>query len=203
MTQTRILVVLAGDGCALDHGVSGPAPDARVWQVFADAGFEVDVARGAGCTPTAKGMRRGVAIGDVDPARYAALCLFACPGRLSDAEGRRALEHLVAAVYERGGVVSAVHCGACDLTDVLLSDGQPLVAGRTVTGCAPSESTEPAHSADATLSERLRVRGARYVAAPRATEHLAVDGRLVTGQNTRSAAAVAREVVAQLSVRSR
>ena len=49
------------------------------------------------------------------------------------------------------------------------------------------------------LADKLTEAGAQHVAAPDFTEHVVVDGRLVTGQNPQSARAVADAVVKLLA----
>jgi len=82
---------------------------------------------------------------------------------------------------------------------VTLPDGKPLVAGREVAAFTDAE--ERAVGLEKVvpflLSTRLAELGAKMQPAPDWTSKVAVDGRLVTGQNPQSATAVG-EAVAKL-----
>ncbi|MBN9038890.1 MAG: hypothetical protein J0H53_22735 [Rhizobiales bacterium] len=46
------------------------------------------------------------------------------------------LQALARTIWERGGIVASVCHGYCDLLNIRLGDGTPLVAGKRVTGFA-------------------------------------------------------------------
>lgn len=104
------------------------------------------------------------------------------------------LAALLARAFESGKVVAAVCHGPAALVDVRLSDGSYLVAGKRVAGFTNQE--EAAVGLDQVvpfaLESRLRERGGRYESAPMWSSFAVTDGKLVTGQNPASSAAVAR-----------
>lgn len=101
-------------------------------------------------------------------------------------------------VYEAGGLVTAVCHGTSALLEAKLADGQHLVAGRRVTGFSNAEEDALGQRAvmPVLLEEELPRRGATYTAAAPFTEHVVVDGRLITGQQPASGHAVGAAIVA-------
>ena len=146
-------------------------------------------------------LRDVVAVREVDVDDYDAVYLTGGHGVMFDFHQSQALETLIARFHESGRIVSAVCHGPCGLLDVTLSDGEPLVKGRNVTGFSWREE-ELAQRADAvpySLEDRLKELGARYsIAAKPFDTHVVEDDRLITGQNPGSARAVAEAVVRRL-----
>ena len=119
-------------------------------------------------------------------------------GTMYDFPTNAALGKVVARVFERGGVVSAVCHGPAGLLGVELADDSPLLEGRTVTGFSwPEEKLVGRNKyVPFRLDEQLEAQGAKYKKAVRPmAEKVVRDGRLVTGQNPMSATGVAKEVV--------
>ncbi len=110
------------------------------------------------------------------------------------------LHSLLTAAYARGAVVSAVCHGPAALVGVKAPDGKPIVAGKRVAAFTNQE--EKAGKLDTVmpflLETRLREQGARHESGPMWGSFAVRDGRLITGQNPASSAAVAREVLAAL-----
>ncbi len=104
-------------------------------------------------------------------------------------------------VYEAGGLVTAVCHGTSALLEAKLADGQHLVAGRRVTGFSNAEEDALGQRAvmPVLLEEEFPRRGATYTAAAPFTEHVVVDGRLITGQQPASGHAVGRAIVTYFS----
>ena len=105
--------------------------------------------------------------------------------------------------YERGKVTAALCHGTAILRYAHLSDGTPLVKGKTVTGFANVEED----FGDAAVGTRimpyrvedeLRARGANYVQAGLFRAFAVRDGNLVTGQQQHSGGAAARVMIEAL-----
>lgn len=141
-------------------------------------------------------------ISQVDLEDYDAIYLTGGHGVMFDFPQSQDLEDLMARFYETGRVVSTVCHGATGLLNVMLSDGEPLVKGRRVTGFSWPEE-ELAQRADAvpySLQEELKKLGADYSTAAKPFDTYVVeDERLITGQNPGSARAVAEAVVNRLA----
>ncbi|GGQ58036.1 type 1 glutamine amidotransferase domain-containing protein [Streptomyces flaveolus] len=147
-------------------------------------------------------LENTVSVAEVKAEDYDAIYLTGGHGVMFDFHQSQALETLIARFYETDRIVSAVCHGPCGLLDVTLSNGEPLVKGKDVTGFSWPEE-ELAQRADAvpySLQDRLKELGASYSIAEKPFDTYVVeDGRLITGQNPGSAKAVADAVVKHLS----
>ena len=115
-----------------------------------------------------------------------------------DSEG---LQRITRAIWERGGIVSAVCHGYCGLLNTRLSDGTLLVAGKRITGFSWTEEVLAgvAKYMPYNAEAEMKKREALYEKALLPFFPFVVaDGRLVTGQNPFSARATAERVAAIL-----
>ncbi|MEU7174212.1 type 1 glutamine amidotransferase domain-containing protein [Micromonospora tulbaghiae] len=186
---------------------------AEPWEVFRAAGYDVDLASVAGGEPPVDGRDEndttqndflataGVTdtpkAADVDPERYDVILFAGGHGTMWDFPDNPDLARIARSVYERGGVVAAVCHGPSALVNLTLTDGSRLIAGKRVAGFTNSEEAAVGLTDEVPflLADKLTEAGAQHVPAPDFTEHVVVDGRLVTGQNPQSARAVADAVV--------
>ncbi|MEO3943172.1 type 1 glutamine amidotransferase domain-containing protein [Paenarthrobacter nicotinovorans] len=192
------------------------AEAAHPWKVFKDSGHFVDFASIKGGQPprdevdeedpiqvaftqdetTRAGLYNTARVDVVDPAQYDAIYLVGGHGTMWDFPDSEGLQNLVAGIYNAGGLVGAVCHGPAGLVNVELDNGFRLVEGRDVAAFTNDE--EVAAGKDKVipffLADRLEEQGARHVSAGVFEEKVAVDGRLVTGQNPASAAGVAKEM---------
>lgn len=137
------------------------------------------------------------AITDVDPSDYAGIYLVGGHGAMYDFKDP-AVSAAVAAFADAGKVVSAVCHGPAGLLDVELAGGARLLDGKKVTGYSFAEE-KAAHREEQvpfSLEDKLSEQAGDYSIAPEPMgTHVVVDGRLVTGQNPSSAAAVGQAVL--------
>ncbi|WP_244933180.1 type 1 glutamine amidotransferase domain-containing protein [Micromonospora tulbaghiae] len=186
---------------------------AEPWEVFRAAGYDVDLASVAGGEPPVDGRDEndttqndflataGVTdtpkAADVDPERYDVILFAGGHGTMWDFPDDPDLARIARSVYERGGVVAAVCHGPSALVNLTLTDGSRLIADKRVAGFTNSEEAAVGLTDEVPflLADKLTEAGAQHVPAPDFTEHVVVDGRLVTGQNPQSARAVADAVV--------
>ncbi len=110
-----------------------------------------------------------------------------------NAEG---LLHVAATIYEQGDVVAAVCHGPAALVNLKLSNGQYLVAGKTVAVFSNEEEEAVGLTkvVPFLLESKLVERGARQEKAGLFQAKVAVSGRLVTGQNPASAEGVGQAI---------
>jgi putative intracellular protease/amidase len=108
--------------------------------------------------------------------------------------------------YEAGNVLGAVCHGPICLVNVTLSNGESLIKGKGCAGfCEEEEAMAglkellPVREGGQSPEEILLARGATYTKGAPWSSHCVVDGRIVTGQNPQSAAAVGVEVVKLVS----
>jgi putative intracellular protease/amidase len=143
-------------------------------------------------------------VASVRAADYDAIFLPGGHGTMFDLPDDPALQSLLTAFADGDKVIGAVCHGPAGLVGARLSNGTPLVAGRRVTGFTNDE--EKAAGLDTLmpflLESRLRELGGHFVARPNWSDHVEVDGPLITGQNPQSSASVARAVAEALQARA-
>ena len=144
-------------------------------------------------------------IANINVEDYDAIYLTGGHGTMFDLRQSKALETLMARFYETDRIVSTVCHGATGLLNVNLSNGQPLIKGKKVTGFSwPEEIIAKRDDAvPFNLEEELKKLGADYSKAGKPFEvHVIEDGRLITGQNPGSAKAVAEAVIRRLKTKA-
>jgi putative intracellular protease/amidase len=100
-------------------------------------------------------------------------------------------------IYENRGVVSAVCHGSAGLLNIRLSSGKLLLEGKKVTGFSNLEErlVRKNRWVPCSLEAELKKKAAAYTKKLPTLENVEVSERLVTGQNPKSARAVAEKVV--------
>ena len=197
----------------------------HAWDVFADKGYEQHIASPSGGqsplepralkwplldasaktwlnTPDRMALLASTSrAGDIDPSGFDALYFTGGHAVMWDFPDSQGLQAITRAIWEQGGIVSAVCHGYCGLLNTRLSDGSLLVAGRRVTGFSWTEEVLAgvAKSLPFNAEAEMKRRGAIYQKALLPfVSHVVTDGRLVTGQNPFSARATAKKVAALL-----
>lgn len=136
-------------------------------------------------------------LAEVSAEGFDALFLPGGHGTMFDFPDDAVLQSRVREFFESGMVVAAVCHGPAGIAHVKLSSGEYLVKGRRVTSFTNEE--ERAVQLDAVmpflLEDRLRENGAIFSAAPKWSDHVEVDGKLVTGQNPQSSVSVVKKVI--------
>lgn len=190
---------------------------AEAWEVFTTAGLRVDLVSVRGGRPPMEAVNpddptQRAFLSDpemvakltdtptadqLDPAAYEIVFVAGGHGAAIDLPEDEALAALLAGAYTAGRVVAAVCHGPAALLNVVLPNGSYLVAGRRVAAFTNAEerAVGMASVVPYFLAEELSERGAVLNQAPPFLPHVAVDGRLVTGQNPASARQVAAAAV--------
>ena len=135
----------------------------------------------------------------IDPSRYRAVYYVGGSNAMYGVAENRGLQDIAMHVYERnGGVVSAVCHGTAGIVNLKLAGGQPLVAGKRISGY-PEEHEEQGAAYfkefPFLIRKTVESRGGLFHAIDSNEPYIEVDGRVVTGQNYASAAPVAEAVV--------
>lgn len=122
-------------------------------------------------------------------------------GLLSDLATNEAIARLSAAHYESGGVLAAVCHGPAALLPITLSNGEKLLANKSVTGFTREEEIDfgTIENIPFLLEESLARTALRYNKVQPWGELVIEDDRVITGQNPTSAHAVGNAIVKQLS----
>ena len=142
-----------------------------------------------------------VPLAEVDASDYDAVIYAGGHGTMWDFSNNPVVNEFTAKIYESQGITAAICHGPAAFTDVKLSNGEYLVAGKKVAAFT-NEEEEIVKLTDAVpflLQDKLVERGAKHVYAKPWQSNVVVDERLVTGQNPQSAHAVGEAVLALLA----
>jgi putative intracellular protease/amidase len=137
----------------------------------------------------------------VEASGYDAIFYAGGHGTMWDFADNEPLAQIASTLYEQGKVVGAVCHGPAGLVNLKLSNGEYLVAGKTVSTFTNEEekAVELTEVVPFALESKLIERGAKVTKAPNFQPHVVVSERLVTGQNPASAAGVAEKMVELLN----
>jgi putative intracellular protease/amidase len=140
----------------------------------------------------------------IDPAEYGAIFYAGGHGTMWDFADNDRLAEIAAAIYEAGGIVGAVCHGPAGLVNIKLSDGQYLVANKTVAAFTNEEEAAVGLTeiVPFLLESKLIERGANFTKVPNFQVCVVASERLVTGQNPASAAGVGERMVELLQNRT-
>ncbi|MCV6589017.1 MAG: type 1 glutamine amidotransferase domain-containing protein [Marinobacterium sp.] len=121
-------------------------------------------------------------------------------GLLSDLAENQGFASIAAAHYEAGGVIAAVCHGPAALLPITLSNGDKLLARKSVTGFTREEEVDynTINDIPFLLEEALARNAARYSKGQPWHELVIEDDRLITGQNPASAHGVGKALLAHL-----
>lgn len=136
--------------------------------------------------------------------KYSGIFVIGGKGAMFDLPYDSHLQSLIADIYEQKGSVGAVCHGPAALVNVQLSDDSWLVAGKTVNSFTNEEEQlfgkKWAKEFDFMLQDKLIERGAKFQHSPMMLNHVATDGRLITGQNPASTSQTALAFVRSLGI---
>ncbi|GAB5380819.1 MAG: hypothetical protein Alis3KO_22060 [Aliiglaciecola sp.] len=140
----------------------------------------------------------------LDPNDYDGIFIVGGKGAMFDLPKDEALKSIIADIYHQQGTVAAVCHGPAALVDVKLNDGSYLVANKMVNGFTNDEETlfgkKWLNQFDFMLEDKLVERGGKFQSSEIMLSHVAVDERLITGQNPTSTVDVATELVKKLGL---
>ena len=191
---------------------------AHPYHEFAAAGYIVDFASLSGGAPPADGydpkdslskrffestaflrLNNSRKLSEVDIRAYDAIFFPGGLGPMVDIARDPLVKSIIRDTYEQGRVVGAVCHGPVALLDVKLSNGKYLLKGLTVAAFTQEEEQGYA-AADVPfmLETALKQQGALIQKAQPWQSKSVIDGRVVTGQNPASAAAVAQDMISLL-----
>ncbi|WP_019029236.1 type 1 glutamine amidotransferase domain-containing protein [Colwellia piezophila] len=222
----KVLMVVSGYG--LEEKSAGYEFDefSKAYLVFKANGISVDVASPKGgkveadkydakATYNAKTLAdktimaklaHTLATGDVDASKYNGIFIVGGKGAMFDLPKDKALQTLVADIYQQLGTVAAVCHGPAALVDVKLNDGSYLVANKKINGFTNVEEQlfgkKWLEKFDFMLEDKLIERGAKFQSSDIMLSHVAIDGRLITGQNPSSTVGVANALVHSLGIKA-
>lgn len=192
------------------------------WDILVSAGYEIDFVSPKGGKAPIDGFNLGDPVnkkfwdntkyrqkientmtpGEVNPENYQAIHYAGGHGAMWDFPGDKKLASIASKIYENNGIVSAVCHGPAGLVNIKLSDGKYLVEDKKVNAFTNEEETavKLANVVPFLLESELIRRGGKFEKSGLWQPHVAVDQRLITGQNPQSAKAVGEAVLEQLTI---
>ena len=220
-SQGRILFILASSKV---HGNSTiPASISfgevvNAWDTFHAAGYAMDfVSPDGGDLPILDayvsddvearlqddrimgGLRNTLTPAQIDASRYRAVYYVGGSNAMYGVAEHPVLQDIAMQVYERnGGVVSAVCHGTAGIVNLTLANGEHLVSGKRISGYPEEDEEQDAayfKEFPFLIRKTVESRGGLFSAINSDDPYIAVDGRVVTGQNYASAKPVAEAVV--------
>ncbi len=138
-----------------------------------------------------------ISLKDVDSKKYQVIHFAGGHGAMWDFPTSKDLQKVTREIYENGGIVAAVCHGPAALVNVKLSNGKYLIENKRVSGFTDAE--EKAIKLEKVvpflLESKMKEHKAIFKEGKMWSEQVSVDGRLVTGQNPKSAKKVGLEIV--------
>ncbi|MFK7002112.1 type 1 glutamine amidotransferase domain-containing protein [Flavobacterium oreochromis] len=190
------------------------------WAVLSDAGYEIEFVSPKGGNPSYYGennedpvdqrfladtkyqakIQNTMIPSEVNPADYVAILYAGGHGTMWDFADNEELALIAQKIYENNGVVSAVCHGPAGLVNIKLSNGKYLVDGKKINAFTNEEESaiKLENVVPFSLETKLIERGAKFEKSGLWQSHVAVDQRVVTGQNPQSAHGVGEAVLKEL-----
>jgi len=150
-----------------------------------------------------RGLARSLSAAEAAERDWDGILLADGLGGLWDLAQSQGLSTLLAGAWDRGAVVAAIGAGTAALASVRVEGGRSITSGRRMT-CLPDAVIDDVLGPDAAPfypETRLRAQGARlWIGGPGEDAAMVEDGRLITGQDARTAAEVALQMLEALDV---
>ncbi|MCX7554859.1 DJ-1/PfpI family protein [Marinicella sp. S1101] len=224
--QQTILMVVSGYG--EDQGKTKPGFEfdelAKAYLTFRDNGVAIDIASPQGGAVEAdeydanksynqtfladqqavSKLTDTLALNAINSSDYAAVFVVGGKGAMFDLPYDKTLQHIIADVYQAGGSVGAVCHGPAALVDVKLDNGSYLVTGKKVNSFTNIEEQvfgkKWVQHFDFLIEDKFKERQAHFESSPMMLSHVAIDQRLVTGQNPASTVDTAQTLLKAMGI---
>ena len=198
--------IYSPDGGRCEADAMSDPEDASQWQAedVISRGYKHDPA----FVPLVEQTR---AVSELDVSRWDAIVVAGGQGPMFSFEQATGLHKKFAEMYEAGKLCAALCHGVAVLRYTTLSDGRPLVEGKTVTGFANVEEdfadqavwdsgalSRDTHVMPWRIEDELKKLGANYIQAGLWKGFAVRDGNLLTGQQNFSGSETAQLIIATL-----
>jgi putative intracellular protease/amidase len=146
-------------------------------------------------------LENTIPLDSIDPEKYVAVFIPGGHGTMFDFPKSKDMHRILRGFVEQDKVIAAMCHGPASLVGVTLSDGTPLVSGKTITSFTNEEETEVGftNKMPFLLESRLRELGANFVKKTNWSDNVQIDGKLITGQNPQSSKSAALAVIHTLN----
>ena len=134
---------------------------------------------------------------EVNAEDYKAIFYAGGHGAMFDFPENKKIAEIAETIYNKGGIVAAVCHGPAGLIPILLPDGNNLIKGKHFDCFTNAEETAngTAKFMPFLLQTALQEEGGIFDGAAPWSDHVVVDGRLITGQNPQSALSVGKAIL--------
>ena len=145
----------------------------------------------------AKNLKDTKKLEDIDIKDFDVLFLPGGHGPMFDLAYDKILARTVQYFYENDKIISSLCHGVAGLISAKTSSGEPVVKGKTLTSFTDREEeiVKMTEFMPFLLEDKLIELGANYIAGKQWSEHVEIDGNLITGQNQNCALLVAEETI--------
>lgn len=145
-------------------------------------------------------LENTIPLTDVAPANYCGLFIPGGHGTMFDLPNNPAVAYAIGFYIEKHQPVAAVCHGVCALINDIPGYGPQFVKGRILTSFTNEEEHEVAmtNHMPFLLETRLRELGADYRGSDNWSDHIEIDGLLITGQNPQSSESTAKAFIRAL-----
>lgn len=148
-----------------------------------------------------KALDNTVPIASIEATNFDAVVIPGGHGTMFDLPNSENLHNALRDFAEQDKVIAAMCQGPAGLVGVTLEDGTPLVAGKKVTSFTNEEESAAGFTKKMPflLESRLRDLGAEFIEQANWSDHVQIDGKLITGQNPQSSKSTALAVIDALT----
>lgn len=146
-------------------------------------------------------LENSLPLSSINSSEFSAVLLPGGHGTMYDFPESAKLSQLLSHFTKQDKVIASMCHGPASLVNVTLQDGTPLVSGKRVTSFTNEEESAAGFTEKMPflLESRLRELGATFVVQPNWSDHVEIDGKLITGQNPQSSRSVALSIIKVLT----
>jgi putative intracellular protease/amidase len=148
-----------------------------------------------------KALENTLPLSSVNSSEFNAVLMPGGHGTMYDFPENKDLGVLLSNFANEDKIISSLCHGPASLVNVRLLDGTPYVSGKKVTSFTNDEELAAGltEKMPFLLETRLRELGAEFIVKPNWSDHVEIDGKLITGQNPQSSKSVALSIINVLS----
>ncbi len=142
-------------------------------------------------------LKTSISLNDIKIDDYAAVYMPGGHGTMFDLADDKSVKKVLGEFADEDKIVSAVCHGPVSLVDVKLKNGKYLVDGKKMTSFTNSEERAAGMTEKMPflLESKLKEQGALFVSQADWSDHVIVDGNLITGQNPQSSKELAKAII--------
>ncbi len=148
-----------------------------------------------------KALENTSPLSSIKSSDFSAVLMPGGHGTMYDFPQSKTLGELLSKFAQQEKIIASMCHGPASLVNVKLSDGSHLVSGKTLTSFTNEEESAAGfiEKIPFLLESRLRELGAKFIVQPNWSDHVEIDGKLITGQNPQSSKSVALSIIDLLS----